>query len=110
MLEVAKSNSQHIHGLKHRKYLPINNGMLFLFSPKRHVRFWMYETYLPLDLVFLINGIVLSIEKDVPSCLELPCPSYGPEQLVDSVIELNSGQIEELEIKVGDKPDIRLLR
>jgi uncharacterized membrane protein (UPF0127 family) len=75
--------------------------MWFNFITPTRARFWMHLTPSPLDMIFIRDGTVIHIETDVPPCMDLPCPSYGPDQLSDGVVELGAGQAEALGIKVG---------
>ncbi len=108
-LEVADTEEEKILGLMHRKSLPNGKGMLFLFDPPREARFWMYKTFLQLDMIFFSNNIVISIESDVNPCHELPCQSYGPDENVDGVIEIAGGESLRMNIKLGDYVDIRYI-
>jgi hypothetical protein len=84
--------------------------MLFPFDPPRPASFWMKNTLIPLDMIFLRNGEVKAIEADVPPCTTTPCPSYGPDQIeIDQVIELRAGRAAELGLKVGDRVNIKFL-
>jgi len=109
-LEVARTPEEQSLGLMYRKSLPANRGMLFLFSPPRPVSFWMKNTIIPLDMIFLQNGVVKHIASNVPPCTEEPCPTYGqPNLVIDQVIELRGGRAAELGIKVGQKVEINFL-
>jgi hypothetical protein len=102
-LEVAKTVEQQAIGLMNRKELAGDRGMVFLFSPARPVSFWMKNTLIALDMVFVHKGRVVAVSKNVPPCKADPCPTYGPGQsLVDQVIELRAGRAAELGIKAGD--------
>lgn len=102
-LEVADTPEQQEVGLMNRTSLPVDRGMLFRFQPARTVYFWMKNTLIPLDMVFLRDGTVKYIAKNVPPCQMDPCPTYGPNQMIDQVIELGAGQAAELGLKVGDR-------
>ena len=106
-LEVARSAEQQRIGLMQRPSLPPLRGMWFPFSAPRRLRFWMHNTLAPLDMVFLREGRVIHIERQVPVCPELPCPSYGPVQLGDGVVELAAGEARRLGIVVGDAARIQ---
>lgn len=110
-LEVAKTPEQQQIGLMYRKSLDPNRGMLFPFDPPRPVRFWMKNTLIPLDMVFLRNGIVQEIIAHVPPCKQDPCTSYGPASStkIDAVIELRDGRAAELGLKVGDRLTVQSL-
>ena len=109
LLEVARTPDEQSTGLMYRTNLAADRGMLFVFAPARPVGFWMKNTLIPLDMVFVSNGVVKYISKQVPPCKADPCPSYGPESktAIDGVIELRSGRATELRLKVGDRLEIR---
>lgn len=96
-------------GLQRRPPLPPLRGMWFNFITPTRARFWMHLTPSPLDMIFIRDGKVIHIEADVPPCMDLPCPSYGPDQLSDGVVELGAGQTRALGIKVGAPAPITTL-
>jgi uncharacterized protein len=104
-LEVANTPQEQEIGLMFRTELLPNRGMLFPFQPARAVGFWMKNTLIPLDMVFLHQGIIKKIEAEVPPCVADPCPSYGPlfNVDIDQVIELRNGRAAELGLKEGDR-------
>jgi uncharacterized membrane protein (UPF0127 family) len=81
--------------------------MLFAFVPPQRVSFWMKNTLIPLDMVFLREGQVKAITANVPPCRTEPCPSYPSGVAIDQVIELRGGRAAELGLKVGDRVNIR---
>jgi len=107
-LEVTQTAQQQALGLmfRDRDSLPDDRGMLFSFDPAREVNFWMLNVKIPLDMIFLYEGEVVSVLTEVPPCTEVPCPTYGPDGLVDRVIELRGGRAQELGIAVGDRVEI----
>jgi uncharacterized protein len=109
LLEVARTAQEQSTGLMNRTDLAPNRGMLFLFSPPRPVQFWMKNTLIPLDMIFLSNGVVKYIGAQIQPCAGDPCPVYGPEPKtqIDGVIELRGGRAAELNLKVGDQLKIR---
>lgn len=111
LLEVARTQQQQQIGLMYRTSLAANRGMLFSFDPPRPVSFWMKNTKIPLDMIFLQAGRVKAISANVPPCTADPCPSYGPENtiIIDQVIELRGGRAAELGLKVGDRVSIKFL-
>ncbi len=108
-LEVADTAQKKMIGLMNRPSLSKGYGMWFPFTPSREVRFWMYNTLAPLDIVFVYKGFVVAIEAYLPICVELPCPSYGPKMLVDGVVELAAGEANRLKIQVGDSALIKYI-
>ncbi|MEB3310952.1 MAG: DUF192 domain-containing protein [Snowella sp.] len=109
-LEVAKTPEEQAMGLMFRTHLEKDRGMIFLFSPPRITRFWMKNTLIPLDMIFLRDGVIQSISPKVPPCKSDPCPSYGPFVEIDQVIELASGRAAELGLKRGDRLHIEFLK
>jgi uncharacterized membrane protein (UPF0127 family) len=107
-LEVAQTPKQQEIGLMYRTSLPDNQGMMFKFLSAQPVRFWMKNTLIPLDMIFMQNGVVKYIKTSAPPCTSDPCPSYGPNTLIDTVIELRSGRATELGLKVGDSITINV--
>ncbi|MEA5582760.1 DUF192 domain-containing protein [Nodularia harveyana UHCC-0300] len=105
-LEVAITPQQQAQGLMSRPALPDNRGMLFQFPAARQVSFWMKNVPVPLDMVFLQNGVIQYIENSAPPCTSEPCPTYGPNDPIDMVIELRSGRAAELNLQTGDKVKI----
>ena len=109
-LEVARTPEQQRLGLMQRPELPPFRGMWFPFNRARRARFWMHNTLAPLDMVFLREGRVIHIESDVPVCPDLPCPSYGPTEWADGVVELGAGEARRLGIGTGQPSPIQRIR
>lgn len=110
LLEVARTPMQQQIGLMYRTSLADNRGMLFPFNPPQPVSFWMKNTKIPLDMIFLREGRVQAIAANVPPCTADPCPSYGPQNaIIDHVLELRGGRAAELGLKAGDRITIKLL-
>jgi uncharacterized protein len=108
-LEVARTPQEQEIGLMYRKVLPSDRGMLFQFPSAQRVSFWMKNTLIPLDIVFLRQGVVQYIAAGVPPCTADPCPTYGSQKPIDTVIELRSGRAAELSLKVSDRVTIEFL-
>jgi uncharacterized membrane protein (UPF0127 family) len=96
-------------GLQLRPPLPPLRGMWFPYGMPTPARFWMHRTPAPLDMLFIRDGVVLAIEAHTQPCMRLPCPSYGPNEPVDGVVELAAGQAEALGIRVGSPVRIEAL-
>jgi len=107
-LEVARTPSEQAMGLMFRPSLEDNRGMLFPFSQQRRVQFWMKNVVIPLDMVFLRQGEVQAVVT-APPCDRDPCPTYGPNTPVDSVIEVRGGRASEIGLGAGDRVEIRFL-
>lgn len=106
LLEVADTPGELSKGLKFRKELPQNRGMLFDLG-KRHknVPFWMHQVKIPLDIIYLDNGIITHIAANSPPCnanSSRICPIYKAPSATH-VIELNAGKTASLNLQVGDR-------
>jgi uncharacterized protein len=105
LLEEANSQQEQSIGLMYRRSMPIDHGMLFNFEPATPAQFWMKNTLIPLDIIFIYKGEIKNIQSNVPPCKADPCPSYGPNNsvLIDRVLELNAGQAKVLGLKEGSR-------
>jgi uncharacterized membrane protein (UPF0127 family) len=91
-LELALTSEEISNGLMFRPSLPENRGMLFLFDQPRLPAFWMKNTLIPLDLVFLDGtGAVVDVIADVQPCAADPCPNYPPSSPSLAVLEIVAG-------------------
>ncbi len=108
-LELARTRDQHTIGLSGREHLDQDAGMLFIFPDERVRTFWMRDTLIPLDLVYLdTSGVVVSVhtmqpEPGTPVSLLRRYPSAGPARYA---LEVNAGLASELEIKISDVIDL----
>lgn len=99
-VEVAGTPDQQERGLMFRKSLAGDRGMIFPYAPPQQVAFWMKNTLLPLDIVYIrADGTIARIVNAEPMDLT-PLPSGEPIVLV---LEIRGGRAAELGIKEGDK-------
>ena len=105
-VEVADDSEERKQGLMHRESLGEDRGMIFVYDNERKVAFWMKNTLIPLDMIFLDDDFeVIDYFTDVPPCEADPCPHYIPKQNAKYIIELNAGKISEIDLKRGDLVD-----
>ena len=98
-LEVANNDEEKARGLMRRDSMPANWGMIFVFADADERTFYMKNTRIPLDIVFIDEtGKVISIKQMQPYDLSLT-PSDGPARWA---IELNQGAAAAAGLKVGD--------
>jgi len=99
MVEISSTEKEKAHGLMFRKYLHPNHGMLFLYDPPRFARFWMKNTYIPLDLIFIDSQdkIVQIYEKAKPLSQKI----IRSQQPVKAVLELSAGSVAKYNIKLN---------
>ena len=100
-VEIANDDATRERGLMDRRYMPADRGMLFEFDRDGPVSFWMKNTYIPLDMIFISrSGVVTRIVADAEPLSERVIPSGGP---CAAVLELNGGVAAAIGVKVGDK-------
>lgn len=102
-VEIAKSPIELARGLMFRKSLNENKGMLFVFEKEGNYPFWMKNTSISLDIIWINadNKIVFISENNLP-CGNNSCSSINPNQNAKYVLEINAGLSEKLELKTGD--------
>jgi uncharacterized protein len=102
-IEVVADDEQRAQGLMFRDHLRPNTGMLFAFPEDGEYAFWMKNTLIPLDMIWLDAGHkIVHIKRDVPPCKIDDCPSYPPGVPSRYVLELAGGDASKLGLKVGD--------
>jgi hypothetical protein len=100
-VEIAANDAARERGLMYRRFMPADRGMLFEFDRTAPVAFWMKNTYIPLDIVFIApDGSVTRIAAEAEPLSEALIPSGGP---CVAVLELNGGTAARIDLKVGDK-------
>ena len=100
-VEIADNDAERAKGLMYRKELPEGRGMLFDFHREQEVSFWMQNTYIPLDMVFIRgDGRILRIAENTEPLSTRLIPSGGP---VRAVLEVISGTTRKLGIAPGDR-------
>jgi len=105
-IEIAQTHEERMRGLQDRKNLSKNKGMLFIFQESKKHSFWMKDTIIALDIVWIDSSkrIVTIIPNVYPCETEKTekCPVYTPSKKALYVLEVNAGVTLELELKVGD--------
>lgn len=90
-----------------RESLSENQGMLFVFDKPDFWSFWMRNTLIPLDIIWLNEENQVVDFISAPPCKEAQCPSYFPKAEATQGIELNSGMVAKLGLQIGEKVEIR---
>jgi uncharacterized membrane protein (UPF0127 family) len=99
-IEIARDEAHREQGLMFRQSMPEDAGMLFLFGQAQITDFWMKNTLIPLDMLFVgADGHIVNIYKRAVPMSEAIIASAGP---VVAVIELNGGAADKFGIKPGD--------
>jgi uncharacterized protein len=100
-IEIADNDATRERGLMDRRYMAADHGMLFEFERDEPESFWMKNTYIPLDMIFISpTGVVTHIAANAEPLSERVIPSGGP---CLAVLELNGGTAASIGLKVGDK-------
>jgi uncharacterized membrane protein (UPF0127 family) len=100
-VEIAQNDAERAKGLMYRKELPEGQGMLFDFQHEQEVGFWMENTYIPLDMIFIrADGRILRIAENTEPLSTRIIPSGGP---VRGVLEVIAGTARKLGIAAGDR-------
>ena len=98
-VELAETEKARSRGLMHRPSLPSGSGMLFLYETPQRVVFWMENTLIPLDMIFMsADGVVRRIHENAVPLDKTHIP--GGEN-VQAVLEINGGLASKLGITVG---------
>lgn len=102
-VEIAADPERRAEGLMFRDRLDEGTGMLFLFPEDNVYSFWMKNTRIPLDMIFIdANRRIVGISENVPPCKSDPCPSYGPNKISRYVLEVAGGVARQHNLKAGD--------
>jgi hypothetical protein len=100
-VEIAKDEMSRERGLMFRRFMARDHGMLFEFESENLASFWMKNTYIPLDIIFLDrSGRVIRIAADAEPLSERAIPSGGP---CLGVLELDGGVAAEIALRLGDQ-------
>lgn len=100
-VELALTPEQQAQGLMYRKELPEGQGMLFDFKREQEATFWMKNTYVPLDMIFIrADGRIHRIATNTTPLSEALVSSGGP---VRAVLEVVAGTTKKLGIAAGDR-------
>lgn len=101
-VELAISGEERAQGLMFRDHLPDDHGMLFLFEREDIYPFWMLNTFIALDIVWLSStGEVVEVRRGAVPCRTEPCPSYVPSRRAGAVLELPAGNADRRGIRPG---------
>lgn len=100
VVEVAATDPQRMQGLMHRRMLPENRGMLFIFPHVAVHGMWMMNTYIPLSVAFLDDrGVIINIEDMQPQTTT----SHMAARPARYALETNLGWFRKRGIKPGDR-------
>jgi uncharacterized membrane protein (UPF0127 family) len=103
-VEVVQTPEDRGRGLQNRQSMGKDEGMLFIFPRAQHQSFWMKDTLIPLDMIWIDHHkkIVFIIHNALP-CVTEQCPVYTPDAAANYVLEVNAGVSLEMGLRVGDQ-------
>lgn len=102
--KIAKTKAERKKGLKKRKNLKEDEAMLFDFPQEGKLGFWMKDTLIPLDIIWLNkNKEVIKIKHEAQPCKSLPCPVFKPEKKSKYVLEIKGGRAKEIGVKKDER-------
>lgn len=104
LLEVVTNETERSRGLMFRTHLDEGRGMLFVFEDPGQPAFWMKNTYLSLDILFVsAEGIVVDLFERLSPCPMEPCPRYAPSSPSSYVLEVAGGFVAHHGVRKGDR-------
>ena len=104
LAEIADTPEKQSKGLMFRHKIKDNFGMLFIFPEEDNRSFWMKNTLIALDIIYLNSERqIVDMYLTVPPCCSDPCPSYTSKFPARYVLEINGGLAKKLKLKIGDK-------
>lgn len=107
-VELADNQRERLKGLRGRNFLPENQGMLFVFDRLGTYSFWMKETLIPLDILWLNqNGEIVYIKENARPCSD-NCEEIKPESQAQYVLEINAGEAQKYKLQPGSRATILL--
>ncbi|HWR97877.1 MAG TPA: DUF192 domain-containing protein [Candidatus Methanoperedens sp.] len=106
--EIAVSAEERSRGLMFRTSLAPGNGMLFVFPREGRHGFWMKNTLIELDIVFIgADRRVVDVARRAPPCRAEPCPQYFPAAPAAYALEIAGGRAAALGVAAGDLVEFR---
>jgi len=108
-VELAITPQEQARGLMYSKELPKDIGMLFVFNEEEIQSFWMKNTLIPLDMIWInSNSTVVDYYKDAKPCSDDICIPIRPKEKAIYVLELNAGTIDSTGLSIGDSVEIKI--
>lgn len=109
-VELATTAAERDRGLMYRKELDKDKGMLFVFDKEGIYPFWMKNTLIPLDMIWMDSaGKAVFMSENVQPCKSLICPSVVPSAKAKYVLEINAGQAQKTGLKTGDSLELKIV-
>lgn len=108
-VELALTPMEQTAGLMFRKKLDLNRGMLFAYKDEQKHSFWMKNTFIPLDIIWINKDKeIVFIHKNSQPCKDDFCPSVSSPAKAKYIFEINGGVSEKIGLKEGEKLIIKM--
>lgn len=109
-VEVADTETLRALGLSNRRYLGDYDGMFFVFGQNVNNPFWMKDTFINLDIIFIDEkGFIVDIKEDNEPCSDSYCPQILSDREYRYVLEVNGGFAKTNEVKEGQSVTMHLV-
>lgn len=109
-VEIANSPEKREQGLMFQESLPKDAGMFFIFENSGYHSFWMKNTLIPLDIIFIDKHYTVVDILTAEPCTKEPCPVYTPKTTAQYVLEVPAGYSAEKHIQIGNAVTWRMLQ
>jgi len=108
-VEIVDTPEERARGLMFRESLAPESGMLFVFGQEGRQGFWMKNTLIPLDIIWMDGaGRVVYISRNAQPCGPASCPVIEPDAKASYVLEISGGMADRLGIAAGDMAGISI--
>jgi hypothetical protein len=109
LAELADTPQKRARGLTFQERLADDRGMLFVFEKAARWSFWMKDTKVPLDILWLgPDKRIVHIEEHIPGCTQDPCPQYTPDKEALYVLEVPAGSVKREKLTPGMRLEFKL--
>lgn len=103
-VELAETKEERAQGLMSRKNMDSDEGMLFIFDEEGEHSFWMKNTLIPLDIIWINqDSEAVFIKENAQPCTEEECELIIPDEKARYVLEVNAGMADKIGIDLGNK-------
>lgn len=105
-VEVVSDEPARQRGLMDRESLNKDRGMLFIFDNEDKHPFWMKNTKMTLDVIWIDKDYKIVDIQTLNPCITDPCPTFTPSNNAKYVLEINAGLAQKLNLKTGDRAEL----
>ena len=107
-VDVALTMKQQAQGLSYRESLGERSGMIFVYKNPTIPSFWMKDMNFPIDIIWIRENKVIGFVEGADPAGYSKFEIFKPESEIDMVLEVNSGVVKDLGIKIGEEIEVVL--